>query len=322
VIDATLGAAGAYGPELDEGDEPAGRPPCFRVGDYRLEGVRYRGSAFMDVELRLEAMDRAGIEVQVLSPNPLTYLPYIPVADAVSFARRHNDALGALVALHRDRLVGLAQLPVQDPAAAVAELRRCVGELGLVGAAIGTDVGRPLDDPALDPLYATCVALDVALFVHPAPGGIDRAPRDDRLARFDGDLWLGFAYEETLAVATLVLGGVLDRHPELDVCVSHGGGATAWLAERMAHAAATRPWSEPRWREPDAVMTRLRRLWWDAHVGGPNALAALITTMGTQRLVGGTNFAGWDAHHDPSMGDGDLAAAMDANARRLLRLGA
>jgi aminocarboxymuconate-semialdehyde decarboxylase len=320
VLEATLGAAGGHGPHLDEGDAQLGRPPCFSVGGYRLEGVAYRNSPFMDVDLRLAAMDRAGIDLQVLSPNPLTYLPRLASADAVAFALRHNDALAAVVHQHPTRLVGLAQLPVQDPAAAIAELRRSVEELGLAGAAIGTDPGRPLDDPTFDGLYSACVDLDVPLFLHPAPDGIDGPRRDDRLARFDGDLWLGFAYEETLAVSTLVLGGVLDRHPALDICVSHGGGATTWLAERMAHAAATRPWSEPRWREPDAVAARLRRLWWDAHVGGPNALAALITTMGTERLVGGTNLAGWDAHHDAAFGDAELAATMDANAARLLRL--
>jgi aminocarboxymuconate-semialdehyde decarboxylase len=123
-----------------------------------------------------------------------------------------------------------------------------------------------------------------------------------------------------LAVATLVLGGVLTRHPALDVCVSHGGGSTTWLAERMRHAAATRPWADAGQREPGAIDSLLARLWWDAHVGGPRALAALIATSGTERLVGGTNFAGWDQTVDPSFGDADLAATLDANARRLLRL--
>jgi aminocarboxymuconate-semialdehyde decarboxylase len=319
VLDETLGAAGRYGPELDEGDEATGRPPCYRVGDYELVGVRYRDSAFMDVDLRLAQMDERGIDLQVLSPNPLTFLPHVDPATAIAFSRRHNEALGALVAQHPDRLGGLAQLPMQAPDAAVAELRRSVSQLGLLGAYIGTDLGRPLDDPAFDQVYAACVEADVPLFIHPAPGGIDAPRRDERLARFDGDLWLGFAHEEALAVATLVLGGVLARHPDLDVCISHGGGSTSWLLERMRHAAATRPWAGPDLRRPGAVDEALSRLWWDAHVGGPGSLGVLVATMGTGRLVGGTNFAGWDQTADPSFGDVELAATMDRNARRLLR---
>ena len=74
VLESSLGAAGRYGPELDEGDAAAGRSPCYRVGDYVLEGVRYRGSAFMDADVRIRRMDELGIELQVLSPNPLTFL--------------------------------------------------------------------------------------------------------------------------------------------------------------------------------------------------------------------------------------------------------
>ena len=320
VLDATLGAAGSWGPELDEGDDGTGRPPCYRVGDYRLVGVRYRDSPFMDVGLRLSRMNELGIDLAVLSPNPLTFLHHVDAVTAREFARRHNDALAELVAEHPDRLRGLAQLPMQDPAAAVVELEQSVSDLGLLGAYVGTDLGRPLDDPAFDELYAACTTLDVPLFLHPAPGGIDAPRRDDRLARFDADLWLGFAHEEALAVATLVLGGVLDRHPALDVCISHGGGSTSWLVERLRHAAATRPWSTAELREPGAVDALLGRLWWDAHVGGPAALGALLTTFGTDRLVGGTNLAGWDETVDPSFGDEALAAKLDANSRRLVRL--
>jgi aminocarboxymuconate-semialdehyde decarboxylase len=320
VLESTLGAAGPLGPELDEGDPATGRPPCFRVGDYRLTGVSYRGTPFMDLELRLAAMDDRGIDLAVLSPNPLTFLAHVDAGTAVDFARRHNDEMAALVARAPGRLAGFAQLPMQDPARAEAELRRAVGDLGLLAPYLGTDPGRPLDDPAFDVVWAACVDLDVPVMLHPAPDGIDRPRRDERLARFDGDLWLGFLYEETLAVASLVLGGVLDRHRSLDVCVSHGGGATSWLAERMAHAARTRPWSSGALAEPGAVAQRLSRLWWDAHVGGPTALAALVAAFGTGHVVAGTNMAGWDESPDPAHGDAALAATFDANARRLLRL--
>ncbi len=320
VLEASLGAAGALGPELDEGDPAAGRPPCFRVGGYELVGVRYRDSPFMDPTRRIAAMDAAGISLQVLSPNPLTFLAGADADLATAFARRHNDAMAALPDEAPSRLRGFAQLPMQDPVAAANELRRAVGELGLVGAYVGTDLGRPLDDPAFDPVWTAAVESDVPVFLHPAPDGIERPRRDERLARFDGDLWLGFLYEETLAVATLVLGGVLDRFEDLDVCVSHGGGATAWLAERIEHAARTRPWG-PAWAaSPGAVRDRLGRLWWDAHVGGPGALTSLIAAFGDGRVVAGTNLAGWDQELDPTHGDAALAAALDANARSLLRL--
>jgi aminocarboxymuconate-semialdehyde decarboxylase len=320
VLESVLGAAGPDGPELDEGDPASDRPPSFRVGSYTLVGVRYRGSPFMDLDARLAAMDAAGIDLQVLSPNPLTLLAHADPSLAATFSRRHNDDLAALVARAPQRLRGFAQLPTQDPTAAAGELRRAVGELGLVGPYLATDLGRPLDDPDLDVLWATCVELDVPVCFHPVPDGVGRACRDDRLARFDADLWLGFAYEETLAVASLVLGGVLDRFPALDVCMSHGGGATAQLAERMAHAARTRTWAPTHLADDGAVAERLGRIWWDAHVGGPTALGALVAAFGTERIVGGTNLAGWDACGDPAHGDPALAARMDANARRLLRL--
>ncbi len=319
VLEASLGAAGPLGPELVDADPATGRPACFRVGDYTLTGVRYRDTPFMDLDRRLAAMDALGITMAVLSPNPLTFFSTAEPTWAESYCRAHNDALAALASRAPGRIAGFAQLPMQDPDRATRELTRAVTELGLLAPYLGTDLGRPLDDAAFDPIWSACVDLDVPVLFHPAPDGIDRR-RDERLTRFDADLWLGFAYEETLAVSTLVLGGVLDRHPRLDFCISHGGGATAWLAERIEHAARTRAWGSEALREPGAVTDRLRRLWWDAHVGGPRALAMLVDAFGTEHLVGGTNLAGWDQTDDPSWGDPALAAALDANARRLLRI--
>ncbi|MBX3287448.1 MAG: amidohydrolase, partial [Actinobacteria bacterium] len=81
----------------------------------------------------------------------------------------------------------------------------------------------------------------------------------------------------------------------------------------------TRPGIDPAATVPGAVEALVGRIWWDAHVGGPRALSALIASVGTDRLVGGTNLAGWDEHPDPSHGDRALAATLDANARSLLR---
>lgn len=325
VLPGVLGRAGAWGPQAGERSDGT---PWFRVGGYELVGVRYEGTPFTDVGLRLAAMDAAGIDVQVLSPNPITYLHHVPVAVAADFCRWHNDGLAALVARHPQRLAGFAQLPVQDPVRAAAELARAVGELGLVGGYIGTEMPHDLDAPAMDDLWSAAVELDVPIVVHPAPHGIDGPAADPRLGRWGLDLFVGFAHEETVAVAQLVLGGALDRHPALDVAVSHGGGATAWLRERLRRAAATRPGVPDALRLPGAVDARLSRLWWDAHVGGPEALAVLADAFGTGHLLPGTNFAGWDApHRDAPLatpaaegaGSRQLAERLDVNARAFLR---
>jgi aminocarboxymuconate-semialdehyde decarboxylase len=310
------GAAGEAGPEL--GTSPDGTP-FYRVGDYVLHGVKYAGSAFMDVDVRLAAMDAAGIDLQVLSPNPITYFDTLPAADATAFARRHNDALAELVGKHPGRLLATAQLPVQDVAASVAEARRAVRDLGMAGVYIDTDpAGRTLDDPALDPLYEAVVDLDVPLFVHPSPLGADGPADDPRLRRFDLDLMLGFAYDETLAVAALVFGGVLERHPGLDVCLSHGGGAAAFLSGRFSRAVAKRAWVSRALRD-NGFEHYYRRIWFDTHVHDEQSLQLLVDHAGADRLVFGTNFAGWDSGGADHPG-GALAETLASNAARLLRL--
>ena len=299
--------AGPYGPF--HGDDADGAE-FFRVGDYTMKPIPYRGSVFMDVERRLVQMDRVGIDRQMLSPNPLTFFGGIEPGPAIDFARATNDAMAALVAEHPDRLLGSAQLPVQDPDAAIAELDRAVGELGLVAGYIGTDYGLAFDDPRLDDFYRRVVELDVPLFVHGVTNdGRGPAP-DGRLRRFGLDLIVGYTYEETLAAATFVLGGVLDRHPELDVCLSHGGGAVAFLAQRFDSMANFQG------RESDFAAA-LSRLWFDSHLEPGAARDLVVATVGVDRMVYGTNFGGWDT---PAATD-DFDASLTPNAHRLLRLG-
>ena len=152
VLEGSMGRAGACGPEIGY---HADGSPWFRVGNYQLDGVAYRGSLFIEVDMRLAAMDDAGIRVQALSPNPLTYLHFIDAPAAVDFCRAHNDSLAEVVADHPDRFVGLGALPMQDVDAACAELRRIVGDLGIArrlrrhrlrDAAGRARHGRPLRD--------------------------------------------------------------------------------------------------------------------------------------------------------------------------------
>mgnify|MGYP000865309155 CR=1 FL=1 len=311
VLEETFGTAGRYGPELGREEKPR-----FRVGDYELHGVRYRGSPFMDIDLRIAAMDSAGIDFQVLSPNPLSYFHFIETDVAAEFCRVHNDTLAAAVAPHSARLAAFAAVPMQDINLGIEETRRAVTELGMLGPYIGTDFGRPLNDPALDPFYAALVELDVPLFIHPAPAGIDGPGGDPNLKQFDLDIIIGFAAQETIAVATLIYGGVLERHPQLDICISHGGGATGYLFGRMASAAAKRPWASESLRADGAFESLLHRLWFDIHVHADDSLALLTQHVNPDHLVFGTNFAGWDQQPGDLR---DTARPYGDNARHLLR---
>jgi aminocarboxymuconate-semialdehyde decarboxylase len=251
----------------------------------------------------------------MLSPNPITYFHHIEPAVAAEFCRWHNDELAALVGAHPDRFVGAAQLPMQDVDAAVAEFRRAVGDLGLVAAYIGTDFGIDFDDERLDPFWSAAVELDVPVFIHPAPWGIDGPLRDERIRKYDLDLSVGFMFEETLAMAHLVYGGVLDRHPGLDICMSHGGGACAYMLGRLEHQGRTRPWAVAR---PTDFQGAMQRMWFDNHVHDDDSLVLLERKVGRDRLVVGTNLAGWDAPKQPEQIP--FVEAYDDNARRLLRL--
>lgn len=311
VLEQTMGAAGPLGPELT--DEAL---PRFRVGDYVLTGVRYRGSPFMDPHLRITEMDRVGIDYQVLSPNPLTYLHFVDPVTARSYCRVHNDALAQIRDAHAHRLGAFAAVPMQDIGFAIEETQRAVTELGFSGPYIGSDFGMSLNDPRLDRFYAKLVELDVPLFIHPAPASIDGPAGDPNLAQFDLDIIVGFAASETIAVCTLIYGGVLERHPQLDVCLSHGGGMTGYAYGRMALAAKKRPWASAALRADGAFDALLHRLWFDVHLHSDDSVELLKKHVNNEHLVFGTNFAGWDQQQHNVR---DEAAPFTLNAQRLLR---
>jgi len=155
------------------------------------------------------------------------------------------------------------------------------------------------------------------LFIHPAPAGIDGPPGDPNLKRFDLDIVAGFAAQETLAVATLIYGEVLDRHPKLDIWISHGGGAAIFLLGRLADAGRKRAWAPAALRADGAFEGALQRLWFDTHVHAPRSFAMLREIVGDDRLVFGTNFAGWDQGTTGAVRT--FAGPFAGNARRLLR---
>lgn len=309
LFDELLDQAGPAGPRLEQ--DCTGT--TLVTGGYRF-GLGDSPSVNRDAHDRLVQLDRSGIDVQVVSASPLWYFPHLDTAVVTPFARRYNDLMAEWTQTAPDRLKALATVPVQDVSAAITEMERTVRELGFRGVCIGTTSRAGLDDPELDDLYAACVQLDVPLFIHSVVPGVDGPPGDQRLRRWLRDVTLGYPFEETIATTDLILGRVLERHPDLDVCISHGGGATPFILGRVRDWIATG-------KGPISVEDFDRayaRLWFDTHLHSTRSTELLTAVANPDRLVFGTNFGGWDSAspHDADSPSLDLTA----NARRLLRL--
>jgi aminocarboxymuconate-semialdehyde decarboxylase len=320
-----MGRCGAAGPEMGLRDGVQ----FFRSGDYVLENVRFVDAPFSNLERRLELMARLRIDHQVLSPNPLTYFYRQPAADGAAFCRANNDAMAAAVAAYPARFSGFAQLPLQDPQRAVEELTRGVETLGLVGSYLGSDIaGRSLTDPAFEPLWSAHERLGVPCVVHPAPRDAELAPGETpQMRQWDLDLVVGFASDETTVAAQFVFGGILDRHPRLHLHIPHAGGNTPWLKGRFEMALRKRPWAKNLLqRSFDDIW---RQMSFDCLIkAGPN-MTMLVEAEGADRVLLGTNFAGWDQDDGIvasvealPIADADRDAILGGNARRLFRVAA
>ncbi|WP_159451446.1 amidohydrolase family protein [Demequina sp. NBRC 110054] len=308
-FDELLGTAGALGPEIRKVGEDRHE---IVVGGYRWP-IGPKSSLAETSLQRVDSLDEDGIDVQVLSLSPLWLLTHTPAEAQVPFLRSANTLMSEWCAQQPARLAGFAALPTTDMGAAIGELEHGVRELGLVGGYIGTDARASLDHPDMDDLYEACVDLDVPLFVHSTVPGVDGPPGDPRLDRFDWHVTLGYPHEETLAVASLLFGKVLLRHPDLDVYVSHGGGSIAFQHGRLRKFASL-PRSPITVEEFDAQFSRL---WFDTHVNSHDSLTLLRSVANPDRLVFGTNYRGWDSGGVDEVTS--LADEVVRNAEALLR---
>jgi uncharacterized protein len=177
---------------------------------------------------RIAEMDAAGIDLQVISTRAPA-VQNLPAADAVPLAREANDVLAAAVAAYPDRFAGLATLPTPDPAEAARELDRAVRELGFKGAMLhGHTSGRFLDDQEFWPIFECAQALDVPVYLHPTPptGPVFEAyfsGVDPRVAGALARAGWGWHAETGLHALRLMVSGVFDQFPGLQVIIGHMG---------------------------------------------------------------------------------------------------
>jgi aminocarboxymuconate-semialdehyde decarboxylase len=244
-------------------------------------------------EARAEAMSAMGVDAQVVSLSPTMHWYPADPAEAPDFARAANDALVAFIARKPDRFIGLGYLPLQDTAAAIRELERCMGPLGLPGVMVGTNInGQDWDSPALYPVLEAAEALGAFVFFHPARG---RA--DGWMARYHLRNLIGNPLETTATLAALIFGGVIERLPRLRACFAHGGGYGCFAIGRWDHGYHVRA-------EASAQISRLPSdylsvLYFDSLTHSDRALRSLIDQVGISRILLGSDYPADMAAPDP-----------------------
>lgn len=274
-----------------------------------------------EVSLLLEDMDRCGIDVRAVCTASWLFCYWADEDLGRRFARATNDRVAEVVAAHPSRLVGLATIPLQDLDAALEELERAVRDLGMRGVAVGTNVnGRYFDDPSLFPFLEAVHDLDVPLFFHP-----DRVAGEDRLSPYKLIQMLGNPHETTIALARIVLGGVLDRLPGLKLSFAQAGGSVAILLGRMDHAWRVRPEAHANTARPPSEY--LGECYFDTITHSPEPLGLLLRHVPADRLLLGSDYP-WDmGEPDPvgrvrslALDDPSTSRILGANAAALLKL--
>lgn len=247
------------------------------------QGYRYPLlESFHDVPARLAQMDAMAIDVSVLSPAPPLFLYWIDKKDARAAAMAVNDAVAAMVAEKPDRFAGLATLPMQDPAAAVDELRRSVEVLGMRGAQVGPHIeGIPLDDASLRPVLEAAQELGVPLVVHPYYVGSSPGLDDFYLTNLQGNPW-----QTAVFASRMILSGALDELQTLDLVLVHGGGHLPYQIGRLDHGKKVRPEAAAPVHAPSEY---LRRFHYDSLTHSARATRWLVEVVGSDRVMFGTD---------------------------------
>jgi aminocarboxymuconate-semialdehyde decarboxylase len=241
-------------------------------------------SRMSDVTERIAHMDATGVDIQVLSSSLVHQLTYWAAPqESLRLERMLNDRMAAVVAANPKRLIGLGGVPLAAPTLAVAELTRCMRELGLAGVGISTTAGdMELGDSALRPFWEKAEELGAVVYIHPA---------GNTGARFEKwYLWnsIGQAFEEAMAIASLFYEGVLDTFPNLKICISHGGGYMPYYMGRIARNYLEKPATRVNMKKSPAAY--LRMLYYDSCVYETEVLEALVKRVGADRVVLGSDY--------------------------------
>ena len=236
--------------------------------------------SFRDPRAKLAELESNGLDAAVVSVSPTIFYYELELAAGEAMCEAVNAGLAGFCRHDADRLRWMAHVPMQDPARAAATLERQAGA-GCVGVEIGTSIsGGRLDDERFEPFWATAERLEMPVMLHPAYNEPHAA-----LAPYYLQNVIGNMLETTIAVERLICAGVLARHSRLELVLLHSGGYFPYQAGRLRHAGTVRP-------ELEGVgdpWSYLSRLWFDIITHYVQALRYLISRVGAERTVMGTD---------------------------------
>jgi predicted TIM-barrel fold metal-dependent hydrolase len=291
-----------------------------QAGAVAARGLGAGGGAELAARLRL--MDRAGVQMQVLSACPQS--PYGQDGQkATQAARFVNDQYAGLVQHYPDRFRAFAALPMPHLQESLGELGRALDELGMAGIAMNTSVlGRALAEPGFDPVFAELNRRSAVLYLHPA-GNSACTPL---IGDYHLTWMVGAPVEDTISIMQLITRGIPARYPDITIINSHLGGALPMLLQR---ADDQYRWEAP--GTPEKPSVAARRMWYDTvgH-GHVPALRCAIDSFGADRLLLGTDFPyengdtfirAIDYINDPRIDPDAARAILDHNASTLLGTG-
>lgn len=293
-----------------------GNPRLYYPGDYNIAVPGHR-----DIDYREQVLHDLGVDTQVLTlTTPGTHVE--EPATAAKFASLVNDAFAEVVRARSGRFTALATLPLNDPAASVAELRRACGDLAMRGAMLFSNVnGVGLDDRRFWPIYEAADELAAVLYIHPTnPVGVEAMT----------DYWLmplvGFLCDTTLAAAKLVFSGVAERFPRIEWALCHLGGTIPYLAERLDRGFEA--FTECRAHIARPPSDYLKGFYYDTVNFDPEAIELAIAFAGADHILAGSDYPHQigsiprmlQSIRDLEVTEAERAAIFGGNAARLLRL--
>jgi aminocarboxymuconate-semialdehyde decarboxylase len=232
----------------------------------------------------LTAMDDARVDLAALSPASTMFHYGAEAPAAQRVARALNEGFAAMSLDSPEHLTFFATVPMQHPALALTELDYAVRELGAAGVAIATNVqGANLDEPEFLPFFERVHEYELTLFIHPA-----HVAGADRLSRYYLANLIGNPVDTSIAVASLIFGGVMERLPRLKVVLCHGGGVVPCLRGRWRHGTQVRP-------EPGRAISQppdryIERLYFDTITHDAETLRFLLDTTSDDRIVLGSDY--------------------------------